>query len=175
VSEDLSVLLVTGAVGAGKTTIARAAGDLLAARGIARAVIDLDAIREFWPSPPDYPFCTALTLRNLRALGENYRVAGARRLILAGVIESPGERETHRAALGGAPLTVCRLLAPVPTLQRRVTEREDDDSRLWHVARAAELTASLDAAAVEDFTVGNDGPAPADVARTVLDRAGWLA
>jgi len=172
VSDDARALLITGAVGAGKTTVARAAAELLYDRGVPGAVIDLDAIAESWPRPAGDPFGVGLMLANLRAMWQNFRVAGARRLILAGVIESVDDRTAHESALGGVPLVVCRLVAPVPTLQQRVRERETDASRDWHVARAAELTDILDAARVEDFAVDGNAGSPLEVARVVLTE--WL-
>jgi predicted kinase len=166
-------LAVIGAVGAGKTTVGYAIGDRLAAAGTPHAVIDLDAIRQSWPAPPDDPFNNRIELGNLAAMWRNYAAAGAERLVLMGVIESRASRARYRATLG-LDLTVCRLTAPVPTLQRRVAEREGDASRAWHVARAAELTRILDEAGVDDYTVDNDGVSPEAVAETVLRGAGWL-
>ncbi|MFC4014213.1 hypothetical protein ACFOY2_43795 [Nonomuraea purpurea] len=102
-----TALLITGTVGAGKTASADALGDLLTDAGVPNAVIDLDWLRRAWPAPPDDPFQSALTLRNLGAVTANFLEAGAERLILAGVIESREERLRHEAALG-VPLTVCR-------------------------------------------------------------------
>lgn len=168
-------LLVTGAVGAGKTSVGRATGGILLAHGIPGAFVDLDAIAEAWPRPADDPFGSRLALQNLQAMWRNFQAAGARRLVLAGVIESAGDRAAHAHALDSAPLVVCRLVAPVPVLQERLRRREPaGPSRDWHVDRAAELTTILDSADVADFTVDNDFGEPDEIARIVLAKAGWL-
>ncbi|GAB2821190.1 DUF397 domain-containing protein [Lentzea nigeriaca] len=49
----MRALLITGPVGVGKTTVAEAVGDVLAAAEVPHAVIDLDWLRCFRPSPAD--------------------------------------------------------------------------------------------------------------------------
>lgn len=166
-------LLITGTVGVGKTATASAVGELLAATGVPGAVLDLDWLRRCWPPPPDDRFNAAMTLRNLRDVAANYRAAGARRLILAGVIESVAERRRYADAVGG-PLTVCRLHAPLPVIHERLRRRHRDEAETlrWHLHRSGELAAVLDAAALADVTVESAGPLPA-TARAVLDAAGW--
>jgi hypothetical protein len=70
-----TALLITGTVGSGKTS---AAGDLLTARRIPNAVIDVDWLRRCWPSPPGDRFNGALTLRNLNAVTRNFVDAASR-------------------------------------------------------------------------------------------------
>src|ERR1051325_10495412 len=83
-----TALLLTGTVGSGKTSAAEAVGDLLIAREIPNAVIDVDWLRRCWPSPPGDCFNGAITLRNLRGVTRTFVDAGAARVVLAGVIES---------------------------------------------------------------------------------------
>ncbi|RII85092.1 adenylyl-sulfate kinase, partial [Clavibacter michiganensis subsp. insidiosus] len=71
-------VILTGTVGAGKTTTMHALGDLLAARGVRHALVDMDAVRLLHPAPPADPFQQELALRNLGDLSRNYREAGAR-------------------------------------------------------------------------------------------------
>lgn len=167
-------LLVTGTVGAGKTSAADALGDLLADARVPNAVLDLDWLRRSWPSPPGDPFNSAMAVRNLRSVARNYLEAGAVRLVLAGVIESLEERRRYREALG-VELTVCRLRVEPATLRRRLTRRHDDDeARLrWHLARSGELDGILDEAGVEDVTVHVTDDSPAQVAAAVLTATGW--
>jgi hypothetical protein len=170
----LAGLLITGTVGAGKTTVAAAVGDLLADARVPHAVIDLDELRRRWPAPADDPFDGELCLRNLAAVAANYRAAGAGRLVLAGVVESRHERDRHQKAIGGT-LTVCRLRADLPTVHRRLRARHHDDQggRRWHVHRAGELDGILDAASVEDFAVTTTELSTTEVAAEVVRRAGW--
>ncbi|MEV0618697.1 hypothetical protein AB0I81_35625 [Nonomuraea sp. NPDC050404] len=169
-----TALLITGSVGVGKTTVADVAGDLLSAEGVPNAVIDLDWLRRAWPAPPSDPWNGRLTLRNLRAVAANYLAAGAERLVLAGVIESRAERHGYEEALG-VPFAVCRLHVELPEVHRRLKARHelDPDGLDWHLGRAGELAAILDAARVEDFTVDGTHGTPPQVAARVIE--GWRA
>jgi len=53
--------------------------------------------------------------------------------------------------------------------------REPGMHQATFVARARELQHVLDAAQLEDFTIVNDDRSVTEVARDVLERAGWLA
>ncbi|GAA4528396.1 hypothetical protein GCM10023160_26060 [Brachybacterium paraconglomeratum] len=165
-------LLLTGAVGVGKTTTAHAVGDELRTRGIPGAVIDLDQLRQAWPAPEGDRFHSALERRNLAALATNYRAAGARVLVAAGVLEERAAREEYQAALGGR-LTVVRLTAPRDLVRARLHRRHEHDPAglTWHLDRFDELTVILDAASAEDITV-EVAQDPAATARAVLAAAG---
>lgn len=172
-----TALLVTGTVGAGKTTTAELVGRRLGEAGAANAVIDLDEIRRFWPMPAGDPFGVEIELANLSALADNYRRFGASRLVLAGVIETQAERALVQAAVG-VPLTVCRLRLPLAVVRRRLAARHAEDAEVltWHLDRAGVLEDILDRARVADLVVDVDGLGPAEAADRVLDavsRAGW--
>jgi hypothetical protein len=59
-------------------------------------------------------------------------------------------------------------------MQQRVRVRDPGMLRDRYVARVAALEAILDAAAIEDFSVTNEDRSITDVAREILDRAGWM-
>lgn len=164
-----AALLITGTVGAGKTTTAEQVGRRLGEAGTAYAVIDLDEIRRFWPTPPGDPFGVQIELANLTALAANYLGAGSQRLVLAGVVETRAERRRIRAAVG-VPLTVVRLRLPLAVVRQRLATRhtEDADVLAWHLARAEVLEEVLDAARVADLVIDIDGLDPAEVAQRVL-------
>jgi chloramphenicol 3-O-phosphotransferase len=172
-AETVPVLLVTGPVGAGKTTIAGEVSALLNHAGVPHAVVDMDALRWCYPSPPDDPYNEALARRNLAAIWPNFRAAGAGRLVLAEVLESPEGLGAYGAAIPGAEIVVVRLRASVPTLAARVTRRETGSGRDWHLARAAELAVQLERDGIGDVVVDTDGRSVGDVAREVLTRCGW--
>lgn len=89
------VLLLTGTVGAGKTTIAAEINDLLGEHHVPNAAIDLDALA--WQRPPDGPWNEALTFENLAAIWPNYRRRGVTHLVLARVLEDRAELDRYRA------------------------------------------------------------------------------
>ncbi|MEV5888959.1 adenylyl-sulfate kinase [Nonomuraea fuscirosea] len=169
-----TALLITGTVGAGKTTVADFAGDLLIEAGVPNAVIDLDWLRRAWPAPPRDPYNGALTLRNLRAVAANFLAAGAERLVLAGVIESRQERLAHEEALG-VPLMVCRVHVDLSVVRRRLRARHALDLKALdrHLERSGELQSILDGAGVDDYAVDGTHGTPEEVATRVL--RGWQA
>jgi adenylylsulfate kinase len=169
-----SALLITGTVGAGKTSVAEMVGDLLSEAGVPNAVIDLDWLRRCWPSPAGDRFNLAMSLRNLRPMARNYLDAGAVRIVLSGVIETQIERERHLDALG-VPLSVCRLLVDLPVVRARLARRHVGEGAAlqWHLDRSGELDAVLEAAGIEDFTVDASHLSIALAAAKVIRAAGW--
>lgn len=167
------VLFITGPIGSGKSSVASEVSELLKQAGEPHAHVEIDALRWCYPRPADDPFSTRLALRNLAAVWANFREAGARRLVLADVVEDRAELDRYRAAVPGAVITVVRLRASLPTLQRRVMERELGSGREWHLRRAAELAAQMDRDAVEDILIETDEKPITAVARETLTRSGW--
>jgi adenylylsulfate kinase-like enzyme len=71
-------LLVNGAGGTGKTAMAGAIGRILTTARRPTAVVDLDALSQFGPTPPGQPgFHDRLRHQNLSALWATFRSAGA--------------------------------------------------------------------------------------------------
>jgi len=167
------LLVLTGPCGVGKTTVAGAASECLEEAGVAHAWLDMDALRACHPRPPGDPYHVRLGLANLAALWPRYRAAGATRLVLADVLEAPSDAEGYRVAVPGARPLVVRLEAPLEIVLARLARRESGSGLDWHTARAAELKGIMERAGVGDLVV-DAVRAPGEVARDVLDRAGWL-
>lgn len=157
-------------MGAGKTTVLGEASDLLTARGVVHAVIDLDALSAAGLSDT---VCTQLTYENLSTVWSNFARAGVTRLLLAEAIETAEELSRIRAAIPDSNVVVCRLTAPVETMQRRLRSREPGMLQQTFLARARELDEVLARARLEDFCVSNDDRLVTDVAAEVLQLAGW--
>jgi chloramphenicol 3-O-phosphotransferase len=170
-SGKIPVLVITGPVGVGKTSVAASVSEILDERGIPHACIDLDWLRWCHPAPGHDPFNVTLGLKNLSAVWANCRAAGAERLIIADVVEAPEEREGYLAAVPGAYLWIVRLTAPVSTLHERLEGRETGASLEWHKARAVELAGQMEETALEDLKVDTDGRTVRQVAEEVLTRS----
>ncbi len=172
---DPESVFLNGTVGAGKTSTGEALHSLLAADGINNAVIDLDGFRRSWPAPPGDRFNHELELRNLRAVAGNYRDAGVRRFILAGVLEQPAEVDRYRAALGGGKLTVIRLKAPIDIVQERLRNRHEPKSLelAWHLDRSVELDEILSNVRLDTHVVTTERQSPNLVAQAVRALVGW--
>jgi chloramphenicol 3-O-phosphotransferase len=168
------VLVITGPVGVGKTTVAAAVDELLGAAGVAHALVDLDWLRWCSPSPADDPFHIALGLRNLAAVWAGYRAAGAGRLILVDVVEARADLDGYRAAVPGAGILVVRLRAALPTIQQRLQGRETGASLEWYHSRAAVLASQMDRDQVEDLLVDTEGRTPQEIAAEIVARTGFI-
>lgn len=169
----IPMLIISGSLGSGKTSVLSEASDLLAKAGVAHAAIDLDWLAIMYPSQGNYG--QQLVLENLTAIWPVYSAAGAERLLLARVLEDRSELEYYREAVPGAEPIVCRLTASAKTMRERLRVREPGMFQAEALARSVELADILESARAEDFTVDNDGDRSiTEVAGEVLSRAGWL-
>ena len=164
-------LVISGSMGAGKTTVLGEASDLLRLRQIVHAAIDLDALGLFLLQEAE---SEELHDRNLATVFRNCRQAGIGRFLIAAAIESRSELERVRRALEGAPVTICRLTASTSTMTERLRTREVGMRQQEFVERSGALDAILEANGLEDFRIANDGRSITDVAREMLHRANWL-
>jgi hypothetical protein len=166
------VLLITGPVGVGKTTVAAEAARLLREANIPHALVDLAWIEQCWPVPADDPWNERLTHRNLGCMWANFRQAGADRLILVRVLEARSLLRHVAEAVPGAEITVVRLRAPLAVLHARIRSREASDPS-WFLGAAGHTAEVLEHAGVEDHLVDNQNRPVVVVAEEVLRRAGW--
>ena len=140
-------LLINGGGGAGKTAVGQAIGGILTGRLLPTAVVDLDALAQYGPAPANQTgFHDRLKIRNLKAVWATYRAAGARFVVVSGVIETRELRDGYSACLTGCDVQMVRL----------------ERARVQYDGHAQ----------VEDFTVVNDRPLP-KVATEILEIAGW--
>jgi hypothetical protein len=171
VSADVPVLVITGTMGSGKTTMLGEASDLLTARGIVHAAVDLDTLGMGLPEPA----WADLTYRNLSFVWRNYAAAGAARLLIAEAVENVGELNRIREAVPGAQLVVCRLTARLETMRRRVSQREPGMLRETLIARIAELAELIDTASLENFSLSTDDHRNVtEAALEMLSLANWI-
>jgi hypothetical protein len=165
--------LITGTTGVGKSTVAAEINDVLAALRVPTAAVDPDALVWQWPSTSAWN--NDLMFENLASLWPNCRAHGAAHLTLARVLEDGGELARYRAAVPGAQITICRLVAPEAVRVERLLERmPPGPPRDWHLHRTVELEAVLGRLAHEDFIVENGNRSVREVALDVLVRAGWV-
>lgn len=170
-------LLVSGVAGVGKSTVADAIGGILTAAGFVTAVIDTDALAQFGPPPErderlGSSFYDELKCLNLAAVWANYKAAGARFAVVSASVDSASLRRRYAGSLAGCEVQMVRLVAATETVRERLRDRGGDVPLERHLRTFTEQEARLAAAAIEDFTILNDGPAVL-VAREVITRAGW--
>ena len=147
----------------------------LEAAGVGHAMIDADELDRIFPVPADDPDKAGLTRRNLAAVWTNLRAAGASRLILTMVASSIEDQLPHvREALPGASITVVRLRASEGDLLERLRRREVGSGYGYQVPRTIEQARLMQRETAGDsLIVDTSGRSVIELAREILDRAGW--
>ena len=123
-NDKFSILIITGPVGAGKTSAAEAVFDLLSANKTPCAVIDFDWLTSAYPSPTDDRFNFRLGIKNLSSIIPNYLSLGIKLFIIPTVVESKDEIEIFKGLIDGTDIFVIRLTAEPATLHKRLDKRE---------------------------------------------------
>jgi hypothetical protein len=168
-----SLLIITGSMGAGKTSVLAEASDILALRHVVHAAIDLDALGlAHLPSAADND---GAMYRNLESVCRNYAALGVTQILLARAMEDRAELELCSSVVAAANTQVCRLTASIDTMQQRVKTRESGVLQREFVDRVAILDAILDRAQLEDFVIVNENRPLNDVAKELLINAGWIS
>lgn len=172
VSEQLPVVVVTGPVGAGKSTTLDAISARLAEAGVRHAAFDMDYLRWVSPEPEGDRFGMALGYRNLAAIWPNVREVGIRCALLADVVESRGQVNAYEAAMPGARVVVARLEVTPEELERRLHGREQPETIAWYLHRAPALQGIMEREGVGDLVIDVGGRDPRNIATEIIDRAG---
>ena len=168
--EHPEAVLICGAYGTGKSSMAAEMAELLEARDVPYAAIDLDWLA--WANIADShgEAGNRLMLANLAPMIGNYRAAGLTRFILAGLLTSAEELETMQETLG-MPVRVVRLTVPIEEIERRLGA-DPTTGRQFDLVSAREQVANDVGAGLEDFSVANDRPI-GDVAAEIVRWLGW--
>jgi len=166
------VIFIGGRSGAGKSSVAAEAHQMLARADVRHAVIEGDNLDQAYPEP--WRAGVDLAEQNLAAMWKNYRAAGYSRLIFTNTVSVLRVRELA-AALGTEvqPFTVL-LTATDATTAHRLAQREIGTALKQHIERSNVAARKLDAAPDTVLRIASDGRSVSDVAHEVLTRAGWL-
>ncbi|MGI8869648.1 MAG: AAA family ATPase [Mycobacteriales bacterium] len=116
-------LWLSGAAGVGKSTVAFEIFARLRSAGVPVARVELDDIGYLRQDPAADPGGHLLQARNLASMWPNFRAAGARGLIVSGVVSNREDIDRYRDAVPNARLTLCRLEAAPETLRDRILRR----------------------------------------------------
>jgi len=171
-NEATPVIVVTGPVGAGKSTVMRAMSGVLEGRGIRHAAIDQDYLRMVHPYPDDESFGATVGYHNLAAIWPNLVGYGVRCVIIADVVEDmAGSLAAYTAAMPGTKVTVVRLDVPLPLVLQRLERRENGPSGLeWHTRRAPELQGIMERNKIGDLVIDVGERTPTDLAEEIVRR-----
>jgi hypothetical protein len=167
-------LLLTGTVGAGKTTLAKEAGELLRAAGVPHAVIELDWLAWCSPPPGDTSLRRRLLLDNLGSVRRNYEAGAIDRFVLAGSIVSTDHLRAVEEALR-TRLAVVRVEAPPAVIAARLDRRDPASKTIDSLVHLREFDGRVRAAVPGCPCVENAGADVVGTARRVLRAAGWEA
>jgi hypothetical protein len=171
--QQRSLLIITGSMGAGKSSVLGEASDILALQNLTHAAIDLDALG--LAHVPSGVSSDTVMYRNLRSVCKNYASLGVRRFLVARAVEDRAALECCRKAVSAGNTIVCRLTATVRTMRQRVKMRESGVLRVEFVARVSKLNSILDRAGLEDFPVTTDSCSVTEIAHRMLLKAGWIS
>ena len=164
------LLVITGTMGSGKTSVLQEASDVLAQYRIPHAAVDLDALG----GARCVDDADDVMYENLASISHNYAGLGLTRFLVARAIESRADLNRCCRAVGATETLVCRLVANHDTMTRRVTEREQGMLQKELVRRVTLLTEILDKARVEDFTISTENRRVTETAHEMLVRAHWI-
>ncbi|WDZ84224.1 hypothetical protein [Micromonospora cathayae] len=164
------VLWLYGPPGVGKTTVGWEIYHQLVRDGSPVGYVDIDQVGICYPEPTDDPGRHRLKARTLAALLPNYRSAGARGVVVSGVVDPT--TGPHLDLLTAAAVTVCRLHADPTVLAERFVARTGDPAAVSSVLRGA---AVLDTRNAGDGCVETTGLTVTEVAERVRAQVGdWL-
>lgn len=169
----IPLLLISGPVGVGKTSVGEEVSSALKRRGVAHTFVDMDCLAATYPRPSDDRFGTRLALLNLREVWANCMAAGSRNLIISRVVETQHEVEDIQHMVPNSRPVVCLLRASNLTLVERVRARELGSGRSWHEERAIELAESLEKSAPADFVIDTEGRPLSEIADEVVAKIDW--
>lgn len=163
-------IVITGPVGAGKTTIMSSLTSLLEEQFQPCAGVDMDHLRWFYPKEPGDHFGGAIGRKHLAYLAASYRSLGIPVLVIADVVEHDNDRRAMAAALEGYDLHVVRLRVPMHLLENRLRQRESEENLPWYLNRAPELERIMNDANVGDTIIDVGERDPRDVAVEIAER-----
>ena len=166
----MPVLWITGPAGVGKSTVAWQLFTELADFGTRVAFTDADQLCMCYPAPPDDPGRDLIRARNAEVTIRNYHAAGARRVIVNGVVDPA--LGVQRDLLEQAAVMVCRLRADPDEVVRRFTgrQRRSGGDVGGAVRPVRDECDRMDASEFADVCVDTTGAPAAEVARLVRDR-----
>lgn len=166
--QRVTAIVITGPVGAGKTSTAERLGDLLRERAISHATIDVDQVRNFYPEAENDPFNHRIAMSNISAMGRTFAGAGARWLIFADVIEHDGHRQSYARTLPEMQVVVVRLNVDMALLEERLRKRESPEDVAWYLNRAPELQELMERNNVGDIVIDVGNRTKHDIAEEIF-------
>lgn len=171
--DNIPVLIITGPVGIGKTSVAWEISELLEDHAVSHAVIDADACYLF-PRPKADPRGLNLYYNNLKSIWSNIQQEGIDRLILTKVIESQEDLDGIKKILPNTEIQVIRLQAPINIISQRLAKREIGSGYEWHLARATKFLDIWSRNTMEGKLIQADNRSVREIAQEILQVVNWI-
>lgn len=187
---DGQILWLCGTTGVGKSAVGFEIYQRVLQAGFTAAYLDLDQVGFCHPVPVDDPGNHRVKARNLAALWQTFRSAGAEHLVVTGPLQDQAAFKTYTNTLPEAEFTLWRLHADREHLTQRIMQGGQGGGswpqpgdpllgesavRLRDIADEAAASASaLEAAAVSDGSIDTDGHTVEEVADAILAETKWL-
>ena len=161
-----AAVLLTGAPGAGKTSVLESLATLLEIDDVAFGALESEQLG--WGSPW---LSDEAWLKLLRAVLELQREAGRRMFLIAATTETSDELATVTEAIGVDQVTSVLLTAPAELIAARIDAREPDNwpGKRGLIEHARGLAVSMRELVGIDIRIDTDGRRPADVAVELRD------
>lgn len=174
VTERIPAIVITGPVGAGKSTIMTAMSQLFDHQAISHVAFDMDYLRWVHPNPAGDPFAAQLGYHNLAAIWPNVQIVSPQCVLLADVVERRSQVQDYLAAMPGTDVTIIRLQVPMPLILDRLAGRENETTIAWYRQRAPELQTLMEREQVADTVIDVGHRSPEEVAAEILQRTGTI-
>lgn len=168
--DPIPVLWLCGPPGVGKSTVGWEIFAQLTEARVKAGYVDIDQLGMCYPEHLPDPGRHRMKAQNLGAVVATYRAAGARCVVVSGVVD-PG-RGLDAGMIPRAAFTVCRLRAGRDELRRRFLGRGGQAGLLAEVLSEAD---AMDASDVAGVCVDTSGLPVAETTRLVRERLGWMA
>ncbi len=183
--EQVPLLLLCGAPGTGKSSLAWEVYSTLLRAGVAVATVDLDVVG--YGPPPCSSGSFEMKLTNLASVWANYEAAGARCLVVSGVSASSADVTRCRLAVPRAVSTVCVLTVDESEQRKRLARRASQQYSLGHGGASTTMTvesqAEFAAVAARELAastplpgalvIGTTGKTVPSIAHEILDATTW--
>ncbi|RYH00737.1 hypothetical protein EU805_16960 [Salipiger sp. IMCC34102] len=167
------LLLISGPVGVGKTSVAGAVSSLLQEENVPHTFIDLDALTYTYPRIETDPFNSSLALEILTAMWANCRKRGSKNLVIARVIEKRSDAEAIADAVNIYNPVLCRLTASASTLKERIRMRKAGSNISWQENRSIQLSTAMEKSKIEDFCISTQDRSITDIVMEINQFMTW--
>ena len=164
-------IFLNGSYGVGKSSTLDHIGDLLVEAGRPFALMDVDWFHRSWPPGDDDPNNQVVEASNMGGVWANYRRAGRRQLVVAGVLTDLMDRARYEREFM-MPVRSVRLEAAAEIRAARLETRYRAgrvEALTWHRSRHAELAQTLRSADLDECVIETSTSSPITVANEVLD------